>query len=108
MRLPVPRRSEVGAFRWAGVRSGCLELSRLHVMKRTVLIQVVAVIVVAVFAVGILFTGGTLNPAWLRFFTVAVFVATIALTLWDHVLWRAPVIGRILGAPRNLRGTWRG
>lgn len=77
-------------------------------MSRNILVQVVAAIVVTVFAVGIWFTGGIPDLSWLRFFSVAVFVAVGVLTIWDHWLWHLPLIQKLPQAPRDLRGTWKG
>jgi hypothetical protein len=77
-------------------------------MTRRTMVQLVTAIVVVVFAVGILTTGGTVSPAWLRFYSVAVVVALFALALWDHWLWHLPVFQRIPGVPRDVRGTWKG
>jgi hypothetical protein len=77
-------------------------------MSQKIFIQVVAGIVVIVFAVGIWFTGGTLNPEWLRFFSAAVFVAFIILTIWENWLWHLPLVQKFPQVPRNLRGTWKG
>jgi len=85
-----------------------MELLGIHLMKRHLLVQVVAGVVVIVFAIGIWSSGETVNPAWLRFFSDAVFTATIVLVVWDHWLWRLPILQRIPAVPRNVRGTWRG
>ncbi len=71
-------------------------------------VQLIAAVVVAVFAGGIWLTGGQLNSQWLRFYSAAVFVATLALTLWEAFIWRLPPIQRINAVPRNVRGTWKG
>jgi len=71
-------------------------------------VQLIAAIVVAVFAAGIWSTGGQLHSQWLRFYSAAVFVATVALSLWEVVVWRLPPVQRMQGVPRNVRGTWRG
>lgn len=71
-------------------------------------VQVVAASVVAVFAVGIWFSGGEVNPGWLRFFSAAVLLATALLAIWERWLWAIPVVQRTLQVPRDLRGTWRG
>jgi hypothetical protein len=77
-------------------------------MRRAVLVRVVAACVVAVFALGTWTTSGELDVGWLQFFSAAVLVATLVLTLWDLWIWRLPVVQRIPGVPRNLRGTWKG
>lgn len=71
-------------------------------------VQLIAAVVVAVFAGGIWLTGGQLHAQWLRFYGAAVFLATIALSLWEVFIWRFPPVQRLQGVPPNLRGTWRG
>src|SRR5690606_23975887 len=68
----------------------------------------IAAIVVIVFAIGIWSTGDAVNPAWLRFFSLAVLVATAALGIWDRWLWGLSIAQRLPNVPRDLRGTWRG
>lgn len=77
-------------------------------MKRNVLIRVVAAVVVLVFVGGTWTQGGQLNLGWLKFFSTAVLIATILLTLWDVWLWRLPVFRMVPGPPRCVRGTWKG
>jgi hypothetical protein len=77
-------------------------------MSRHALVQVVTGVVVVVFAVGIWLTGETVNPAWLRFFSAAVAVATIVLAVWDRWLWGLTLAQRIPRVPRDVRGTWKG
>lgn len=77
-------------------------------MKRSVLVRVVAAIVLSVFSVGTWVTSGELEISWLRFFSAAVFLATIALASWDLWLWRVPIVQRLPGVPRSVRGTWKG
>jgi hypothetical protein len=71
-------------------------------------VQSIAAIVVLVFAVGIVLSGGTVDSAWLKFYSWAVIVATGLLWLWDKLLWRLALVQRIPSVPRNLRGTWKG
>lgn len=77
-------------------------------MKYRLLTQVIALVVVAVFALGIWATGGRVDPGWLQLFSVAVFLATLALNMWDWVLWRVGPVQRLRSVPRNVRGTWKG
>jgi hypothetical protein len=77
-------------------------------MKRAILVRVVVGIVILVALIGTWFSAGVLELGWLKFFSVAVFVATAALGLWDSVLWRVPLIQKLPGVPPNLRGTWEG
>ena len=71
-------------------------------------VQIVAAVVVAVFAVGIIVSGGKVNVQWLRFYSLAVFIAIILLTAWDRFLWHVGPVQRINAVPRDIRGTWRG
>ncbi|GAA2879912.1 hypothetical protein Acy02nite_26650 [Actinoplanes cyaneus] len=77
-------------------------------MKRAVIIRVVAAVVLAVFVAGAWLTNGRLDLGWVRFFSTAVLAATLLLGAWDLWLWRLPVVQRIPGVPRRLRGTWQG
>lgn len=71
-------------------------------------VQLVAVIVVLVFAVGILLTGGSPSPSWLRFYSYAVSAALLVLLIWNRWLWRLKAVQKISAVPRDLTGTWRG
>ena len=77
-------------------------------MKYKLVAQVVALIVVSVFMVGIWALGDTVKLGWLRFFSVSVFLAALALGLWDWFFWRLGPVQRLRSVPRNLRGTWKG
>src|SRR5688572_2402337 len=77
-------------------------------MSRRIFIQIVATVVVATFAAGIWLSGDTIRFGWLRFFSVAVLVASVILWLWDHVIWKFPIIQKLPGVPRDIGGTWRG
>lgn len=77
-------------------------------MTRRAISQVATVVIAAVFALGTLFTGGSVNSSWLRFYSVAVFVLVGLWTLWDSLLWRLPVAQRLKSSPANVRGTWAG
>jgi len=85
-----------------------MELPGLLVVNRTIIIRVVAATVLGVFSIGTWVTSGELDIGWLRFFSVAVLVATVLLAGWDLWLWRVPVVQRIPGVPRSVRGTWKG
>lgn len=69
-------------------------------------VRVIAAIVAAVFFVGIWATTGIPNPTFLRFFSVAVLVVTLALALWDRFLWRTWPAQQIPDVVRDLSGTW--
>src|SRR5437867_3071338 len=77
-------------------------------MNRRVLVQVVAVSVVVVFAIGIWSTGQQLQRSWLKFYSIAVLVATAVLASWDHWVWHWPLVQKLPKVPRDLRGTWKG
>ena len=65
-------------------------------------------IVVGVFAAGIWLSGDQVEPAWLRFYSAAVFAATVAAAFWERYLWRWSPMQRIERVPSNIRGTWQG
>lgn len=77
-------------------------------MKGKTRVQVVAALVVLVFAIGIWRSGGGAKFQWLRFYTVAVLVATAALGFWDRFLWHVLPLQKFKVVPRDVRGTWRG
>lgn len=72
-------------------------------------IQIVAGVVVLVFAAGIWAGGDDVQVGWLKFFSLAVLVATVVLGAWDRWLWRFSPIQRLgRGVPLDLGGTWKG
>jgi hypothetical protein len=77
-------------------------------MNRRLLIQVVTALVVLVFAVGIWTAGDPVKPEWLRYYALAVLVATTVVGIWDHWLWGLGLIQKLPGVPRDIRGTWKG
>ena len=77
-------------------------------MKRKAIVQIVAAVVVVIFALGIWLSGDEVKIRWLRFYSLAVIGAVILLAAWDHFIWRAPIVQKIPGVPRNIRGTWYG
>lgn len=77
-------------------------------MTNRLRVQVVAVCVVAVFAIGLWVDDADPQPAWLRWFSVAVLTATVALTAWDRWLWRSSMAQRSSRVAVDLRGTWKG
>jgi hypothetical protein len=64
--------------------------------------------VVIVFVAGTWIKSRQLDLNWLKYFSAAVFVATLALASWDVLVWRIPLVQRIPGIPRCIRGTWKG
>ena len=77
-------------------------------MKQTIIIRVVVAIVMVVFVAGTWAKSGELNLGWLKFFSIAVLIATLTLTLWDLWLWRLPLAQLIPGVPSCVHGTWQG
>ncbi len=77
-------------------------------MNRAIIVKVTTAVVIGIFAVSSWVTSGRLNLVWLRYFSGAVLVSTLLLTVYDLWLWRLPPIQRIPGVPRNVRGTWQG
>ncbi|MEE1794373.1 hypothetical protein PUR28_26970 [Streptomyces sp. BE308] len=77
-------------------------------MKRTIAIRVIVAVVVVVFVVGTWVEDGRPDLAALKFFSAAVLISTVVFNLWDFWLWRLPLVQRIPGVPRSVRGTWKG
>jgi hypothetical protein len=77
-------------------------------MKRTITIRVIVAVVVVVFVVGTWVQDGRPDLAALKFFSAAVLISTVVFNLWDFWLWRLPLVQRIPGVPRSVRGTWKG
>jgi len=71
-------------------------------------VQVTAALVVIVFAAGILGSGDQVQVGWLKFFSLAVLIATLALGAWDRWIWRWPIIQKFRRVPVDISGTWRG
>ena len=70
--------------------------------------SVIVAIVILVFAVGIWTSGGTLQSDWLNFYSAAVTVLIILFAVWEYWFWRLPLVQRMPGVPRDIRGTWKG
>jgi SMODS-associating 2TM, beta-strand rich effector domain len=77
-------------------------------VKRAITTRVVVAVVLIVFVAGTWMQDGTLNLSWLKFFSIAVLIASLVLMLWDLWLWRIPLIQMIPGVPRHVGGTWKG
>jgi hypothetical protein len=77
-------------------------------VKRTITIRVIVAVVVIVFVIGTWVQDGQPDLAALKFFSAAVLVSTAVFNLWDFWLWRLPLVQRIPGVPRSIRGTWKG
>ena len=77
-------------------------------MKKTITVRVIVAVVAVVFVVGTWVQDGRPDLAVLKFFSIAVLASTFVFNLWDFWLWRLPLIQRIPGVPRSIRGTWKG
>jgi SMODS-associating 2TM, beta-strand rich effector domain len=77
-------------------------------MRRAFIVRVTAAAVIAVFVIGTWTKSRRLELGWLKYFSTAVLVATVALALWDTWLWRLAPIQKLPGVPRSVRGTWKG
>jgi hypothetical protein len=77
-------------------------------MKQRFTVQVIVGIVVVVFLVGTWLKSRQIDLGWLKYFSTAVFVVTLVLAGWDVLIWRIPIVQRIPGIPRCIRGTWKG
>lgn len=70
-------------------------------------LRVVAILISAVFVVGVWVSTGSPNFSFLRFYSVAVLVVTIALAIWDKWLWRSRLAQMMSGVSRDVSGTWK-
>jgi hypothetical protein len=77
-------------------------------MKQSLIIRIVTGVVVAVFVAGTWIKNRQIDLGWLKYFSIAVLLATIILALYDAWLWRLPLAQRLPGIPRSVRGTWKG
>lgn len=77
-------------------------------MKRKLTVQIIVGIVVVVFVSGTWLKSRQIDLGWLKYFSVAVFAASVVLAGWDAIIWRISFVQRIPGVPRSIRGTWRG
>lgn len=77
-------------------------------MKLTITIRVVVGVVIAIFLVEAWLREGRPDLTPSRFFSAAVFVSVAIFNIWDFWLWRLPLVQRIPGVPRSVRGTWKG
>lgn len=85
-----------------------MELLGARFVKRAITTRVVVAVVLIVFVAGTWMQDGTLNLGWLKFFSIAVLVASLVLMLWDLWLWRLPLVQLIPSVPRHVGGTWKG
>jgi hypothetical protein len=70
------------------------------------LLRVIAILISAVFVVGVWVSTGKPDFSFLRFFSIAVFVVTIALAVWDKWLWKTRAAQQLPGVSRDISGTW--
>lgn len=70
--------------------------------------SLIVAIVVGVFTIGIVVTGDAVQTTWLRFYPGAVTIVVVAIAAWEHWLWRWPIVQRLPGVARDIRGTWKG
>ena len=77
-------------------------------MSKKLVVQFVAAVVASVFAGGLWISGTEPQLAWLRFFSLAVWVALLGLLVWEKYLWRLRLVQKWTQSPRDLRGTWQG
>ena len=77
-------------------------------MKRTITIRVIVAVVLLLFVIGTWIQDGQPNLLAIKLFSAAVLIFTVIFNLWDFWLWRLPLVQRIPGVPRSVRGTWKG
>lgn len=77
-------------------------------MTNRLIVNAIASVVASVFAFGVWLSDDPKNFGWLRFYSAAVLLVTLLLMLWEHWVWRWPIIQRIPKIPRSVRGTWKG
>ncbi|WP_144300449.1 hypothetical protein [Stackebrandtia nassauensis] len=65
-------------------------------------------IVIAIFTINTWARDGNPDLSFMKLFSIGALAATIALALWDNILWRIPIVQRLPKVPRNVRGTWKG
>lgn len=70
------------------------------------LLRIVAILISAVFVVGVWISTGKPDFSFLRFFSIAVLVVTIALAVWDKWLWKNRLAQMLPGVSRDISGTW--
>jgi len=75
-------------------------------MSNGILVRAIAIVVSIVFVVGSWITSGSPDSAFVRYFSIAVFISSIAYLIWDRWLWKLPLSQLIPGVPRDASGTW--
>jgi len=70
------------------------------------LLRVVAILISAVFVVGVWVSTGKPDFSFLRLFSIAVLLVTIALAVWDKWLWKNRLAQMLPGVNRDISGTW--
>lgn len=75
-------------------------------MANGVVVRFIAAIVAAVLVAGTWASTGHPDFTLLRFLSIAVFIVTLLLALWNSVLWHLKPVQYLKGVDRDLRGTW--
>jgi hypothetical protein len=70
------------------------------------LLRIVAIVISVVFVVGVWVSTGKPDFSFLRFYSMAVLVVTIALAVWDKWLWKTRLTQMLSGVCRDISGTW--
>jgi len=69
-------------------------------------LRIVAILISAVFVAGVWISTDQPDFSFLRFYSVAVLVVTIALAIWDKWLWRSRLAQKLSSVSRDVSGTW--
>jgi hypothetical protein len=70
------------------------------------LLRIVTILISVVFVVGVWVSTGKPDLGFLRFYSIAVLVVTIALAVWDKWLWKIRLAQMLSGVSRDVSGTW--
>jgi hypothetical protein len=76
-------------------------------MPSPLAIRIVAILVSLVFTIASWGSTGNPDAGFLRFFSLAVFAATLAFTFWEKWVWKTRAAQLIATVPTNVNGTWR-
>ena len=76
-------------------------------MPNPLAIRIVAIVVSIVFTIASWMSTGNPDAIFLRFFSLAVFVATLAFTVWEKWAWKTRPAQLLATVPTNVNGTWR-
>lgn len=75
-------------------------------MVSGLLLRAIAIIISVVFVIASWIATGTPDTAFIRYFSLAVLFASLALTVWDKWLWKIPLVQRFPSVSRDVSGTW--